>query len=44
MKYDWVDEISQISDRFEREIMNMNQKELLALIHLATIYREDDEE
>ncbi len=40
---DWTDEIEQISDRFESEIMDMTLNELLALIHIATIYKYAEE-
>lgn len=38
----WTDFLSNISDRFEKDIMRMNQYELKALIHLATIYVQED--
>ena len=43
MKFDWVDDISHISDIFESQIMELTQNELKALIHIATIYKEEDQ-
>lgn len=43
MKLDWVDEIGQISDRFELEIMHLTQDELKALIYLCHMYKEGEQ-
>jgi hypothetical protein len=39
----WVDKISEISDKFEFDIMHLSHNEILALIHIATIYLDERE-
>jgi hypothetical protein len=39
----WTDFLGTMSDRFEMDIMRLNQYELRALMHLISIYLEEEE-